>query len=81
VAARTETGVLIIAIGWDGVTRPAAEIAALQQCQVKILKSGEALKLFKPVEESREIGCDSLPLDLLGCGCEVTLWAFAPCCI
>jgi len=52
VAARTETGVLIIAIGWDGVTRPAAEIAALQQCQVKILKSGEALKLFNQLKKA-----------------------------
>jgi len=46
---------LIIAIGWDGVTRPAAEIAALQQCQVKILKSGEALKLFNQLKKAGKL--------------------------
>jgi hypothetical protein len=43
---------LVIAIGWDGVTQPAPEIAALQQCQVKILKSGEALKLFNQLKKA-----------------------------
>jgi hypothetical protein len=38
--------VLIIALGWDGVTSPDDQIRAYQGCEVHLLKNREAIGLF-----------------------------------
>ena len=38
--------VLIIATGWDGVTKVSTEIRTLKNCEVHILKSNEARALY-----------------------------------
>ncbi len=38
--------VLIIATGWDGVAIPEARIEEISMCEVKVLKTGEAVRLY-----------------------------------
>ena len=44
--------ILIIATGWDGVTIPRKEIEDLTACEVRILKTREARKLFNQMKKS-----------------------------
>lgn len=46
--------VLIIAVGWDGVTKPDGNIVGLQQCKVAILKTGEAVRLFNKLKKGKK---------------------------
>ena len=43
-------GVLIISVGWDGAVTPEKAIAGIAQCEVRILKTGEALKLYNALK-------------------------------
>jgi hypothetical protein len=38
--------VLVIATGWDGVTRPDERIRAIQQCEVHIVRNDEAIDIY-----------------------------------
>jgi hypothetical protein len=38
--------ILIIGTGWDGVTTPERAITGIKQCEVRLLKTGEAIKLY-----------------------------------
>ena len=46
--------VLIIATGWDGVTKPDTRIEGLQDCEITILKTGEAVKLFNELKKKQK---------------------------
>ena len=48
--------VLIIATGWSGVTKPREEITKLQGFELRILTTGDAIKLFNKLrKESRRV--------------------------
>ena len=44
--------VLIIATGWHGVTKPRDEIKELDSCEVRILQSDEARRLYNELREA-----------------------------
>lgn len=43
--------VLIIGLGWDGVTEPAARIRNYKDCEVHFLKNDEAIELFNRLKK------------------------------
>jgi hypothetical protein len=45
--------ILIIGTGWDGVTKPSPEIRTIQDCEVRILKTQEAIKLFNRLKRDK----------------------------
>jgi hypothetical protein len=45
--------VLIIALGWDGVTIPDDRIRGYKGCEVHLLKNGEAIELYNRVKQER----------------------------
>jgi len=44
--------VLIIGTGWDGVAKTDATIAHIEDCQVRVLKTSEAIKLFNQLKSA-----------------------------
>jgi len=46
--------ILMIATGWDGVTKPSKNIIDLQDCEVTILKTGEAVKLYNRLKREKK---------------------------
>ena len=46
--------VLIISTGWDGVTNPEQKIRDLKDCEVRILKTGEAVKEYNHLKKQGE---------------------------
>ena len=44
--------VLIIGTGWDGVAKTDATIARIEGCQVRVLKTSEAIKLFNQLKSA-----------------------------
>jgi hypothetical protein len=43
--------VLIIALGWDGVTSPDDRIRGYKECQVHLLKNKEAIELYNRLKQ------------------------------
>jgi hypothetical protein len=46
--------VIIIGTGWDGVTKPRPDIRAIPDCDLRILKTEEAIKLFNQLKRERK---------------------------
>ena len=49
---RPQPEVLIIALGWDGVTTPDERIRSFKGCEVRMLKNKEGLELFNRLKAS-----------------------------
>ncbi len=43
--------VLIIGIGWEGGASPEKAISGITQCQVRVLKTGEAIRLYNRLKK------------------------------
>lgn len=48
----TKPEVLIIALGWDGVTKPDDRLRAHQGCETHLLKNKEAIELFNRLKRA-----------------------------
>jgi hypothetical protein len=44
--------VLIVAIGWDGVTDPESRIREYRECEVHILRNRDAIELYNRLKRS-----------------------------
>jgi hypothetical protein len=44
--------VLIIGLGWDGVTSPDDRIRAYRACELQLLKNREAIELFNRLKRA-----------------------------
>lgn len=47
--------ILIIAIGWDGVVDPDERIKSLEGCEVKVLKTPDAIQLFNSLKGKKKV--------------------------
>jgi len=46
--------VLIIATGWDGRAKPSKAVTDLQDCEITILKTGDAVKLYNKLKREKK---------------------------
>ena len=46
--------ILIIGDGWDGVVRPREEIKQIEDCEVRIMKTGEAVEEFNKLKRQKK---------------------------
>lgn len=44
--------ILIIGTGWDGVVEPSKELQTLPECDVRILKTGDAVQLYNALKRA-----------------------------
>lgn len=50
----SDPDVLIIATGWEGGTKPSEKILDLQDCEVILLRTGDAVKRYNKLKSERK---------------------------